>query len=186
MAASGCSLSESPKKSTQNWFEYHDLIPRMVPYPCVLNRPVLNLDAHCNEIGLEPEGDPSLLFDILSWIVGENYHADLMPWIQMHQSLLVGPKHWLRACGLSFDQYLENMAAEGQCDGLEVWLVSLVMGCLINVVQDNLIWSTGREGVNFTQAMLILTSYASSLCRGGTISNSTGTTRIPMCEEDWW
>ncbi len=55
------------------------------------------------------------------------------------------------------------MAVEGQCDGLEVWLVSLVMGCSINVVQDNSIWSTGHEGVDFAQAMLVLTSYGSGV-----------------------
>ncbi len=92
MAAFGCPPSESSKKLTWNWLEYHDSIPQMVPYPCVLNRPVVNLDACCNEIGLEPEGDPSPLFDILSWIAGENYCGDLMPWIRMHQNLLVGPR----------------------------------------------------------------------------------------------
>ena len=79
MAASGCPPSESSKKSTQNWLEYQDSKSWMVLYPCVLNKLVVNLDAHCNKIGLEPEGDLSPLFDILSQIVGENYHADLMP-----------------------------------------------------------------------------------------------------------
>ncbi len=55
------------------------------------------------------------------------------------------------------------MAAEGQCDGLEVWLISLVMGLSINVVQDNSIWSMGHEGVDFTQAILVLTSYSSGV-----------------------
>ena len=36
-----------------------------------------------------------------------------------------------------FYLYIDNRAAEGQCDGLEVWLVSLVMGCSIDVVQDD-------------------------------------------------
>ena len=102
MAASGCPSSKSSKKSMQNWLEYHDSIPHMVPYPCVLNRPVVNLNACCDEIGLEPEGDPSPLFNILLWIAGENYHDDLMPWICMNQNLLAGPRQWLGARGLSF------------------------------------------------------------------------------------
>ena len=194
IAASGCPSSKSSKKTTWNWLEYHDSIPQMVPYPCVLNRPVVNLAAHCDEIGLEPEGDPSTLFDILLWIVGENYHDDLMPWIHIHQDLLAGPRWWLGAHSLSFDQYIDNMAAEGQCNGLEVWLVSLVSGCLVNVVQDDLIWSTSQEGVDFTQDTFVLTSYSSGvwclvspgsgLCGRGTVRGCTRASKIPRCEED--
>ena len=55
------------------------------------------------------------------------------------------------------------MAAEGQCDGVEVWLVCLVSGCLVNVVQDDLIWSTSHDRVDFTQDTFVLTSYSSGI-----------------------
>ncbi len=84
MATSGSPSTKSSKKLTHNWLEYQDSLPHMVPYPCVLNKPVVDLISSCDEIGLEPEGELLPLSDVLSQIAGEKYHDDLVTSIQMY------------------------------------------------------------------------------------------------------
>ena len=42
------------------------------------------------------------------------------------------------------DDYLDHLLHDGPADGLEVLLVSLVLNVMINMVLDDIVWSTSR------------------------------------------
>lgn len=71
---------------------------------------------------------------LLEGIAGKDYCEDLVTWIGLHHSILMGLKRWLSARGLDFEQYLTNMQSDGMCDVLELWLVSVITGQALNVV----------------------------------------------------
>ncbi len=106
MAAPACQqLQVSPHKKSakiRGWLDYHASLPDFVPYPCVLNGPVKSPDECCEDLGLQMDRAVRLIQELLEALAGPDYCADLVPWLQMHQSTLEGPR-WLSACGLDFD-----------------------------------------------------------------------------------
>ncbi len=58
----------------------------------MLNGPVKSPDECCNELGLQMDGAVKLIQVLLETLAGPDYHADLVPWMQMHWSTLMGPR----------------------------------------------------------------------------------------------
>ena len=73
----------------------------------------------------------------------------------------------MAARGLDFDQYVANLSSNGLCDGLELWLVSVLTGKALNIVQEDSIWCTVRTGVDLKEySTLMLTGYGQAVwCR---------------------
>ncbi len=52
------------------------------------------------------------------------------------------------------------MQSDGMCDGLELWLVLVITGCPINVVQQDALWSSAHLGVDLADfPTLLFTAY---------------------------
>ncbi len=104
---------------------------------------------------------------LLEDISGQNYREDLIPWIKSSQRQLLGPTQWLATRGLDFDQYIANLSSNGLCDGLELWLISVLMGTALNVVPEDFIWCMVRTGVDLKEyPTLLLTRYGQAVwCR---------------------
>ena len=169
MAAPGYAVLDGPPTKSKVggshvWLEYHDSLPKYVSYPCVLNGPVKDLHNHCEELSLQIDSAEEPVQVLLETIAGKGYCDDLAPWIQMHQKMLTGPRRWLSAHSLDFKQYLGNMQSGGTCDGLELWLVSVVMGSPLNIVQQDMMWCSLWTGVDLeAYPTLLLTVYGKGL-----------------------
>ncbi len=95
MVAPACQLIGSPKKkstqSSRGWLDYHELLPRFVLYPCVLNGLVKNIEDRCEDLGLQPENVPQPIQVLLEDISSQNYREDLILWIKSWWRQLPGP-----------------------------------------------------------------------------------------------
>ncbi len=65
----------------------------------------------------------------------------------------------MSARGLDFNNYAAHLKDGGLCDGLEIWLVSLILQCPINVVQESMVYCTFQSGVDFQCPIMALTGY---------------------------
>ncbi len=63
------------------------------------------------------------------------------------------------ARGLDFNDYAAHLRDGGLCDGLEIWLVSLILQCPINIVQESMVYCTFWLGVDFQCPIVTLTGY---------------------------
>ncbi len=88
MATPACiPVNESSKKvsDSRSWLDYHDSLPKFVPYLCVLNGPVKDPENHCEEIGIQIDLIAQPIQVLLEDVVGKDYCEDLITWIKMHQ-----------------------------------------------------------------------------------------------------
>ncbi len=61
--------------------------------------------------------------------------------------------------------YLEHLENGGPTDGLEVLLTSITLDLNINIVQVDVIWSTLREGLNFSDPTIIVAVAGALPCK---------------------
>ncbi len=135
-----CSFMASPPMSKVNThpksgvkWGLQNFTDRLVPSPFILNHPVKDIHARCNEIGLTWTGDPVPLQQLLAGIMYSSYREDLTDWIMEYKSHLLPVTQWLFAWGLYVLDYVSHLANDGACDGLEVWLVSALSESPINI-----------------------------------------------------
>ena len=50
--------------------------------------------------------------------------------------------------------YIQHLKSGGHVDGLEVLLVSVTMDININMVQDDVVWASSRDGIHFTDPII--------------------------------
>ncbi len=62
---------------------------------------------------------------------------------------------WCADRGQSFLMYIQYLESGGHADGLEVLLVSVTMDININVVQDDVVWASSRDGICFMDPIII-------------------------------
>ena len=140
------------KWGLQNYFD------QLVLSPFVLNCPVQDVSARCDEIGLTWSGDPVPLQQILAGIIHGAYREDLADWILEYKSHLLPVTHWLFAWGLDVLDYITHLANDGACDGLEIWLVSALSETPLNIIQEDTVLSTAKLGIDFAFSTIMLTS----------------------------
>ena len=62
-------------------------------------------------------------------------------------------------------EYYEHLGRGGPADGLEVMLASLTLDTHINIVFDNSVWATGKEGVNLEYPIIVWTHTGALPCK---------------------
>ncbi len=60
--------------------------------------------------------------------------------------------------GLDLSEYLAHLASGSSSDGLELWIASVAMSRLLNVVLESVVWSTAVDGIE-EFPWICLTSY---------------------------
>ncbi len=88
----------------------------------------------------------------------QDYHKSLVDWIHQYAVDLPPIGNWLVLRGLTLEGYCSHLLAGGAADGLEVWIASRAMSQPYNVVFEQIVWGTAREGVDLAHPCLLLTS----------------------------
>ena len=71
---------------------------------------------------------------------------------------------WCNACGQIVDDYLDHLLHDRPIDGLEVLLVSIALNVNINVVLDDVVWSSSHKGIDFSCLMVLLSMLGAYAC----------------------
>ncbi len=71
---------------------------------------------------------------------------------------------WCIACGSDLGHYHEHLAAGHASDRLEVLLASIAMNTMINIVFEDTVWSTTRDGPDFHFLTIIWTTAGAVAC----------------------
>ena len=127
--------------------------------PQVLNRPVQDIGAHLEEIGMHACGTRVPLHHILACLLEctpETLCQQLWQWVLHYSSDVHMIEKWLALRGLELAEYLSHLQTEKDSDGLELWLVSLASGRPINVVMEDHVFSTSMSGLDFDFPMIML------------------------------
>ncbi len=109
-----------------------------------------------------PFGEPTNLQDLLADLVPvpqDVYQQSFVTWLRQYALYLPMVFNWLSSCGLTIDEYCQHLLEEGILDGLEVWLLCLAANVQLNIVQEDYMWSSSQQGVNFAFPTFVLTSY---------------------------
>ncbi len=62
-------------------------------------------------------------------------------------------------------EYYNHLGHGGPADGLEVMLVLLALDTHINVMFEDTIWATGKEGLDFRYPTIVWTNAGALLCK---------------------
>ncbi len=100
-----------------------------------------------------------MLHILLQDLMGRPYCEDLSVWLMEYKHLFGPASKWLSARGLDFQDYVAHLQEDGLCDGLEVWLVCLILQQPLNVVQESMVCCTYHSSVDFQHTTYILTGY---------------------------
>ena len=73
----------------------------------------------------------------------------LVAWLQRHLLHLKCASRWVQAHGLEMEDYYDHLQQDGLANGLEVLLVSLAINVLINIILDDVVWTSAKQDVNF-------------------------------------
>ncbi len=175
--AAPCLVNTSPEKAkttdpgdilcdvVQCFTDPVPLLDKFVVMPVVLYRPVKDISDKCDKIGLVPFGEQvalSVLLAELVYVDQDLYRPYLIEWIQLHEQQIPQVRKWTAARGLSIKDYLEHLHAEGTADGLEVWLASLAAIAPVNIVQEDHVWGSWRDGIDFSQPTCVDRIWSSS------------------------
>ncbi len=128
----------------------------------VFNKPVTSPKERLEELGMEALTPSLPIPDHLAALLQcsvEGYHALLNGWMIQYSVDLHMIEKWLAVHGLSIQDYSVHLMANGSSDGLELWMASMVMNIPINMVMEDSVWTTARDGVELAYTSLLLTSY---------------------------
>ncbi len=121
------------------------VLDNFVPSPPKLNRPVQDLSACCDEVGLVPFGEPTCIQDLLADLVPlpqSEYQQSFVTWLR-HCAVHLPPVfNWLSSCGLTVDKYCQHLLEDGISDGLKGWLLYLAANVQINILQEDHVWGS--------------------------------------------
>ena len=54
---------------------------------------------------------------------------------------------------------MSHLLNNGACDGLELWLVSVISRTPVNIVQEEIVLSTSSAGIDFVFLTIMLTAF---------------------------
>lgn len=105
-------------------FKYpHEVHDHYVQIPQVLNKPVLDIGVHLEEIGMHACGNKVPLHHILSWLLEclpATMHQQLRQWILHYNTDVHIIEKWLALHGLDLAEYLTHLQSDRDSDGLEL------------------------------------------------------------------
>ncbi len=158
--------SEQFYDAIQNMPAPDAILDRFAVVPDVLNKLVKNIQEKCEEIGLALFGEEVALTVLLAKLLRiphDQYWLLLVEWLQFYEKLLPQVKHWTSAQGLSVVDYIEHLHVDSAADGLEVWLSSLASRIAVNIVQEDHVWGSSHEGIDFSKPTYVLTGFGQAV-----------------------
>ncbi len=148
------------------------------PVPQVLNKPVIDLGSHLEEIRIHVCGDCSLLHHIMARLfecAPDMLQQQLWQWVLHFSHDVHMIEKWLAVRGLDLAEFLSYLESNRESDGLELWLLSLASDCPINVVMDDRVFLTGISRVDFDcPTVVLLPSCEAYLCELDTLEDEFG------------
>ncbi len=141
---------------------------RFTCQPEVLRHPVRDVAGRCWEIGITTMGTPRPLQCLLAELSGLpviRYRIHLVAWMKCYSGSLQFAHKWCGARAFNFMEYYDHLGRGGPADGLEVMLVSLALDTHINVVFDDSVWATGKEGPDFQYPTIVWTNAGALPCK---------------------
>ncbi len=87
-----------------------------------------------------------------------------MDWVRWNLLHLKMVSKWCGARGQFVEDYMDHLLHDGPVDGLEILLVSLALNVMINVVLDDIVWSTNRKGIDFHCPTVLLSTVGAYAC----------------------
>ncbi len=142
------------------------ILDRFAVVPDVLNKPVKNVQEKCEEIGLILFGEEVALTVLLAELLHiphDQYRLLLVEWLQLYEAMLPQVWQWTSAQGLSMVDYIKHLWADSTADGLEVWLSSLASGTTVNIVQEDHVWGSSCEGIDFSKLTYVLIGFGQAV-----------------------
>ncbi len=134
----------------------------------MLNRPVKNIAQHCLDMDITMMGTPRPLQCLLAELCSlpvVHYHIHLIGWLWQNISKLLFVHKWCADRAQTFLMYIQHLESGGCVDGLEVLLVSVTMDININVAQDDVVWASSRDGICFTDPIIVWTMVGALPCK---------------------
>ena len=151
-----------------------DLRPTLADFaslPRILNNLVKDIADRMEEIGLKEKQADAPIQNHLAFLLECDvaaYHLQLARWICQYESDIQIISSWLAICSLTVDEYVALLEQQKESDGLEAWAASIALGQPINVIFDDVVWSTSAAGFDHSYLLLLFTSHATAI----------------LCEED--
>ncbi len=62
------------------------------------------------------------------------------------------------------EHYYEHLQRDGPVDGLEVLLVSLALNLPVNVILDDIVWTTSKSALDFRNPTILVTNAGAFVC----------------------
>ena len=152
------------------WYCFADPLDNQGAYqelPIVLRKRVWDVAAHSAEVDITIMGAPHPLHHLLAELCScspGKYRIQLANWIQCHLLHLKMVAKWCNACSQIMDDYLDHLLCDGPTDGLEVLLVSTALNVNINVVSDDVVWSSSHKGIDFSCLTVLLSTLGAYVC----------------------
>ncbi len=136
--------------------------------PQVLNKPVIELGAWMEEVGMHVCREQAPFYHILASLFEcklQTLCQQLCQWVLRYHPEVHMVEKWLAICGLDLAKYLSHLESDKESNGLELWLLSLASDRPFNVVMEDRVFSTGMEGVDFDfPTIILLPSCEAILC----------------------
>ena len=138
---------------------------RFITVPQVLNKPVIDLGARMEEVGIHVCREQVPLHHVLAGLFEckpQTLHQQLCQWVLRYHPEVHIIEKWLAIRGLNLAEYLSHLESDKACNGLELWLLSLTSDRPFNVVMEDRVFSSGTDGVDFDFPTIVLLP----LCEG--------------------
>ena len=116
---------------------------------------------------MEVMGNPRPLHHLLAELCSlslSNYRRQICGWLQRNLLHLKCASTWCCACGQLIDDYYDHLEQDGPADGLEVLLVSVALDMVINIVLDDVVWTTSLCGVDFHNPTVLVSTVVVYAC----------------------
>ena len=139
-----------------------EVMDRYITVPQVLNKLVLDVNAHLDELGLTEKEPQMSIQDHLACMLqttSAEFQAHLSTWIMNYAPDIHMIEKWLAVHGLTLQDYLQHLKGQGASDGLELWLTSMGMDTPFKLVLEDVVWSTSWAGIDFQYPIFMLVSY---------------------------
>ena len=142
-----------------------------VTIPPVLNKPVHSSQQTLDNSGLVPLTEELHLEELFTQHLQctlQVLREELVRWIGRYNTDLQMIEKWLAVRGLTLADYIMHLRNRGTSDGLEVWMLSLVLDLPMNIFLEDRACSTSQQGLDLQFLSIVLTMYHTGIwCKEG-------------------